>query len=120
MTITMALAQIHTHEYTCICCTHTQSHAHTHTHTHLQILYLHYMQTAPMDYVSLNKTLTFSQETTVTTFNVFIVNDTVLEGTEQFFVSLKTLDSRVNLDPSRVPVRILDDDGKQNNNTSIS
>ena len=66
-----------------------------------------------MDYASLNKTLTFSQETTVTTFDVFIVNDTVLEGTEQFFVSLKTLNSRVNLDPSRVPVRILDDDGKQ-------
>ena len=45
-------------------------------------------------------------------FPVTILSDVVAEGPEDFLLQLTTAEQRVTLDPSRMDVEIVDDDGK--------
>ena len=67
---------------------------------------------APSDYTSVTMDLTFDNGTTNQTVMIPIVGDNVVESTESFTVSLTSVDSAVNLNPSTTTVTIQNDDSK--------
>ncbi len=69
---------------------------------------------APSDYVTTMETFTFTDSQPVCA-RVPIVDDSGLEGSEDFFGQLSTFADRVTLNPDETRVIIVDDDGKLNN-----
>ena len=56
--------------------------------------------------------LTFTPGVNSLTVSVPIIDNGILEDTEQFFGDLSTSDPDVDLRPQRTTIRITDDDGK--------
>ena len=81
--------------------------------TGVQISYCHLL-TSPADYVAITMTLTFTNgSTTPQSVPVTILDDSIVEGSESFSLTLTTTDS-VMVDPASATVNIQDDsnDGK--------
>ena len=67
-----------------------------------------------MDYGFVSDILRFDACETRKCTEIPIVNDTIVEMTESFFITLERtrgLDFRINLDPDNGVVEIIDDDG---------
>ena len=67
--------------------------------------------TAPSDYTATSVDLTFTPGVNSLTVSVPIIDNGILEDTEQFFGDLNTSDPDVNLMPSGANITITDDDG---------
>ena len=76
------------------------------------LLHLIYLFAAPSDYTATSVDLTFTPGVNSLTVSVPIIDNGILEGTEQFFGDLSTSDPDVDLQPQRTTIRIADDDGK--------
>ena len=82
-------------------CKHTQTHTRTHVHTHATI--------APADYQGPSMDLTFGPGITRRCVDVTVVEDDIMENTENFFGSLTTTDTLLTLDPDVAEVVISED-----------
>ena len=78
---------------------------------HKGLLYLIYLLAAPSDYTATSVDLTFTPGVNSLTVSVPIIDNGILEGTEQFFGDLSTSDPDVDLRPQRTTIKITDDDG---------
>ena len=67
--------------------------------------------TASSDYTATSVDLTFTPGVNSLTVSVPIIDNAILEDTEQFFGDLSTSDPDVDLRPQRTTIRIADDDG---------
>ena len=65
---------------------------------------------AGMDFNTTSAVLIFNASISHQCESVTILNDTILENNETFFVQLETIDPAVNISLGSVPVTILDDD----------
>ena len=70
----------------------------------------------PSDYTSIPQVLTFSSSSTVQTMQISIVNDSALELSEVFTVSISLAENSNDIDtvelmPNSISVTIIDDDG---------
>lgn len=79
----------------------------------LQVDLMYLCFSAPSDYTSVSQVLTFSSSLIAQFLQVSIVNDSVMELTEVFTVSLSLENSsdHVRLMPNSVSITISDDDG---------
>ena len=64
---------------------------------------------APSDYIATSVDLTFTPGVNSLTVSVPIIDDGILEDTEQFFGDLNTSDPDVDLRPQRTTIIIVDD-----------
>ena len=83
-----------------------------HRHCKCVIHVLSFLPPASSDYTTVSMDLTFNAGTTNQTVMIPIADDTVVESTESFTVSLMSVDSVVTLNPSTTSVTIQDDDSK--------
>ncbi len=68
------------------------------------------------DYVSIFETLIFVDGSTLECSSVTIINDSTVEGTEDFSIILSTSNPDINItSPSETNAFILDDDGRLHN-----
>ena len=72
---------------------------------------LHFLFTAPLDYTAVTTELTFNSERSRECVSIRLVNDSLLEPTEEFEVSLTSDEEQVILNLERAVVSILDTDG---------
>ena len=81
----------------------------------VKIYFTSIILTAPVDYTSTSRTLTFGPSTTSQSVNIPINNDDVVETVENFIASLTlgTEDANVVINPARTTVSINDNDGTE-------
>ena len=70
-----------------------------------------FLFTAPLDYTAVTNELTFNSERSRECVSIRLVNDSLLEPTENFEISLTSDEEQVILNPERAVVSILDTDG---------
>lgn len=68
--------------------------------------------TAPDDYIDIVSELTLDGSTARSCANVTVLDDDILEPTEELVVMLTEDDTRVNVDRDQAIVQITDNDGK--------
>ena len=71
-----------------------------------------FLRIGGVDFEATSGQLIFDSTTTVLSFPVTILNDTLAEGPEEFLLQLTTTEQRVILDPPQMDVEIIDHDGK--------
>lgn len=64
-----------------------------------------------IDYVIIQDFFTLTQRRDVVPAHISIIDDSILEGNEMFEVKLKVKDERITVNPYRIAVTIVDDDG---------
>ena len=74
---------------------------------------------APVDYDGTNLDFVFDADNSIHCVNVSIVDDEILEDTENFFGTLTTTDSAVLLIPDEAEVEIIEDPDEGENNNHI-
>jgi len=65
---------------------------------------------ADVDFITTSAVLTFNASTPLQCDQVIIINDSILENNETFFVQLESTDDVVNVSLNSAPVTIIDDD----------
>ena len=63
-----------------------------------------------MDFITTSAVLTFNASTSLQCDQVIIINDSILENNETFFVQLESSDDVVTVSLNSAPVTIIDDD----------
>ena len=76
------------------------------------ITLVHYLFTVSSNLL-VNSTITLSQSSFQTSFCISIIDDTVFEDNERFYITLrlKGLNTRVNVSQNIANIEIIDDDG---------
>ena len=67
--------------------------------------------TEPLDYIAITAELTFDPNNSRACVSIGLVDDSLLELTEEFQVSLSTDEEQVIVSPERAVVSIIDTDG---------
>ena len=66
----------------------------------------------PNDFTAVNETVIFEISDRIKTIPVFIHNDYLVEGNEEFILRLTTDDEQVIISQNKMTITIRDDDGK--------
>jgi len=77
------------------------------------LVYIHFVTSvADVDFITTSAVLTFNASTPLQCDQVIIINDSILENNETFFVQLESTDDAVtvNVSLNSAPVTIIDDD----------
>ena len=75
------------------------------------LVYIHFVTSvADVDFITTSAVLTFNASTPLQCDQVIIINDSILENNETFFVELESTDDVVNVLLNSAPVTIIDDD----------